>query len=134
MSTRAVYTFRDNHGQHSVYKHYDGYPTEALGFIENAPARAWPLPRFEADEFAAAFVAANKTGAGNVYLTTGPEAHADLAYRYEITCRGAALRVEVYRRVHLALVDDWRSEYRLLFAGTLADARRWAEHEACRYG
>jgi hypothetical protein len=134
MSTRAVYTFRDQDSQHAVYKHYDGYPTEALGFIENALARAWPLPRFEADEFAAAFVAANKTSSGNVYLTTGPERHGDLAYRYEVTCRDATLRVEVYERLHLALVGSWQSEYRLLFAGTLAAARRWAEQEASRYG
>ena len=35
-----------------------------MDFIENAKEFAWELPRFEADEFAAAFVAANKNKAG----------------------------------------------------------------------
>jgi hypothetical protein len=61
MSTRACYTFRSDQESFHVYKHSDGYPSGAAEWIEAALQYAWPLPRFEADEFAAAFVAANKS-------------------------------------------------------------------------
>ena len=66
MSTRAVYFFEDKNDKsyYGVYKHYDGYPQGAASLIEDAKAYAWPLPRWEADEFAAAFVAANKNPKG----------------------------------------------------------------------
>ena len=64
MGTRAIYIFEDEHEEVHVYKHYDNYPQGAVDFIEEAKACAWPLPRFEADEFAAAFVAANKNRKG----------------------------------------------------------------------
>tara|TARA_R100001443_G_scaffold108189_1_gene118446 strand:+ start:4718 stop:5140 length:423 start_codon:yes stop_codon:yes gene_type:complete len=64
MGTRAIYIFEDEHEEVHVYKHYDNYPQGAVHFIEDAKAYAWPLPRFEADEFAAAFVAANKNRKG----------------------------------------------------------------------
>lgn len=60
MSTRAVYTFKDGNEAYHVYKHAEGYPTEACKALLRALRFAWPLPRFEPDEFAAAFVAANK--------------------------------------------------------------------------
>lgn len=96
MGTRAVYTFIDAGERHSVYKHWDGYPAWACRFLTNALALAWPLPRFEADEFAAAFVAANKKQPGDIRLTTGPQAHGDLAYRYEIRCPDGRLHVRIY--------------------------------------
>jgi hypothetical protein len=62
MSTRAVYSFLgDNEAPRHVYKHSDGYPTGAVEWIEAALDHAWRLPRNENDEFAAAFVAANKS-------------------------------------------------------------------------
>ena len=64
MGTRAIYIFEDEHEEVHVYKHYDNYPLGAVDFIENAKEFAWELPRFEADEFAAAFVAANKNRTG----------------------------------------------------------------------
>ena len=64
MGTRAIYIFEDEHEEVHVYKHYDNYPQGAVDFIENAKEFAWGLPRFEADEFAAAFVAANKNRKG----------------------------------------------------------------------
>ncbi len=68
MSTRGCYVFQDkgeNEG-HVVYKHHDNYPSGAVEFIAKARAHAWPLPRFEADEFAASFIVANKDGPGGV--------------------------------------------------------------------
>ena len=75
MSTRAVYTFKDERGEHSVYVHHDGYPKgAALKFkAVLASGNAWPLPRFEADQFAAAFVVANHGSPGSVRLTSGPD-------------------------------------------------------------
>lgn len=64
MSTRALYTFRPN-SEHetswNVYKHHDGYPSGAAQVLRDAiDWFAWPLPRYESNEFAAAFVAAAK--------------------------------------------------------------------------
>ena len=64
MGTRAIYKFEDSNDECFVYKHYDNYPQGAVHFIEAAKEFAWELPRFEADEFASAFVAANKNKAG----------------------------------------------------------------------
>jgi hypothetical protein len=116
MGTRAIYTFIDQDGRHSVYKHWDGYPAGACRFIANALPLAWPLPRFEADEFAAAFVAANKQQPGNVRLTTGPEAHGDLAYAYDIRCPDGHLHVRIFQAGHTEP----------LFDGTLEDAQQFA--------
>jgi hypothetical protein len=69
MSTRACYRFfplngpNDWPGVVTVFKHSDGYPTGAAQAIEAALPHAWPLPRFEPDEFAAGFVRANKKSA-----------------------------------------------------------------------
>lgn len=66
MSTNAVYFFDDRGTTNicAVYKHYDNYPEGAASHIEAAKDYAWTLPRFEADEFASAFVAANKNKDG----------------------------------------------------------------------
>src|SRR6266446_9860173 len=69
MSTRACYRFfplngpNDWPGVVTVYRHHDGYPSGAAQAIEAALPYAWPLPRFEPDEFAAAFVRGNKKSA-----------------------------------------------------------------------
>lgn len=109
MSTRACYRFIEPDlksaiagGIVTVYKHHDGYPIGALKAIKNALALAWPLPRFEADEFAAAFVAANKPGPGGVRLValTGAEAFrefaTDIDYLYDITTEQRDLIVAAY--------------------------------------
>ena len=80
MSTRAMYEFKDAGGKRIVYVHHDGYPTGAADKFERTLKSnlAWALPRFEADEFAAAFVAANKTGVGSVRLLAGPQEATDI--------------------------------------------------------
>ena len=87
MGTRAVYTFLDDRGTHHVYKRWDGYPEGALQFISFAKDKAWPLPRYEADEFATAFISANKEASGDLRLTEHWDKHGDLDYRYEVRCR-----------------------------------------------
>jgi hypothetical protein len=103
MSTRALYTFIEGgYGEtltyYNVYKHHDGYPSGAAEALNNALAFSWRLSRFEADEFAAAFVAGNKSngsdggfkGGGVRLMPSGkPTARiirhcSDIEYRYEI--------------------------------------------------
>jgi len=116
MSTRAVYTFKDERDTFHIYKHHDGYPTGAAEWIAKAIPNAWALPRFEACEFAASFVAGNKDRAGAVYLTTDWKAHGDLAYRYEITAVGKNLMVSAFHKVWNETADDIYTE---IFSGTL---------------
>jgi len=59
---------------YAIYKHWDGYPSGVQSMIEDALKIAWPLPRFEANEFAASFVAANKKGSGDVRLVNPDDA------------------------------------------------------------
>ncbi len=125
MGTRAVYTFIDNDERHSVFKHWDGYPRGACKFIANALPLAWGLPRFEADEFAAAFVAANKKEAGNVRLTSGPDAHGDLEYAYEIRCQDEHLHLRILK-VGYSGPDYRRIHYRPLFEGNFEAAQQFA--------
>lgn len=98
MGTRAVYTFLDEQSSFSVYGHWDGYPSSAAEKLCDALPYAWTLPRFEAMDFAAAFVAANKkVGGGGIYLTYGPGYHADLEYHYKIRAGDStSIIVEVY--------------------------------------
>jgi hypothetical protein len=115
MGTRAIYTFIDRHQRHTVYKHWDGYPYQACHFIADALALAWPLPRFEADEFAAAFVAANKKIAGDVRLTSSPD-RLGVTYAYEIRCLAG--------RLHVRILKGGDAEP--IFEGFLEDARQFA--------
>lgn len=77
MSTRAIYSFETEYGVVHVYKQHDGYPTGAADALKAAQAFAWPLPRYEGDDFAAAFVAANKMP---YYLQPGMQ---ELTYRLQ---------------------------------------------------
>lgn len=107
MSTRCVVVFKDERGRHSVYKHHDGYPDGLLPVIKAAKKYAWKLPRFEADEFAAAFVtqckldsvkSASELGSsdygGGVRLTHSPDCHGDLEYVYYVSLKNGRLFVE----------------------------------------
>jgi len=145
MSTRAIYTFRANQEEYHVYKHMDGYPTGAAQNIAAALAWAWNLPRFEPDQFAAAFVAACITDptinggkkpadqykGGDLRLMPSGNwrdlAPGDIEYRYEITGFDGEIMVHAYA------VDSgpwdapklvWTEEH--LFSGTLAKFAKWA--------
>jgi len=131
MSTRAMYTFTDAGGDFHVYKHHDGYPYckfpqgegGGLVWINNAKEFAWDLPRFEAHEFAAAFVAANKKDSGGVELvnTVDPwENNSDCHYWYKVKIAVPALDVwvDVYK------IDWWDSDSRkeeLVMSGALSE-------------
>jgi hypothetical protein len=142
MSTRAVYSFIDTQRYH-VYKHHDGYPSGAEESITAALGYSWPLPRFEADEFAASFVAANKQPAnpesqfrgfqgGGIRLvacsSTKPPAAAaygfasDLEYRYEIRAKGKDIVVTAF-----SAGDCTPKGETMLWRGKLSDMAEWAE-------
>jgi hypothetical protein len=87
MSTRAVVTIKDESDTFHIYTHGDGYPEYQVKRIADAVPFSWPLPRFEAMDFAAAFVRGSKEGGGNIYFTKGHEVHGDLEYRYEISAK-----------------------------------------------
>jgi len=92
MSTRCNVIVKDSISSVQLYRHCDGYPEGEYGIVEalkEALEFAWELPRFEADDFAAAIVRAWKTKGGNVYIDgTGKEdwstVHDDAAYVYVI--------------------------------------------------
>lgn len=120
MSTRAIYTFRDRDGEeHHVYKHSDGAPKRAVTFIAMAfnSGLAFPLPRFEANEAAAAFVATHKTGPGDVRLCDRPERHPDIEYHYAITLGDDG-------RIHVKIetAGSLSGQERVLFSGRLERA------------
>lgn len=122
MSTRACYRFTDPNSKEifTIYKHHDGYPSGAAEAIANALPHAWPLPRFEADEFAAAFCAGNKESPGGVRVVNKPGKAAaykfasDIEYVYDISRVGQSLTVGV------SSVGAEGKEKRL-FTGTLPE-------------
>lgn len=116
MGTRAVYTFKSHGESFAVYKHWDNTPENAAAFIAAATESAWELPRFEADEFAAAFIAANKDKGGDVRLIKSARRCGDAAYFYEVTAKDNGIQVKVR--------DD---ERKLLFRGSLGALAAWAQ-------
>jgi hypothetical protein len=126
MSTRAVFTFKDKLETHHVYKHHDGYPRGAYRAIEKALEFSWPLPRFEVDEFAAAFVSANKDAPGGVRFSLDWKHHADLEYRYEVyfDVVDNELKINAYSRV---FGGDDHTKYKQIFSGTLEEFRTFKE-------
>jgi hypothetical protein len=120
-----MYTIVGDDQRFNVYIHYDGYPSGALKHIKAALPLAWDLPRFEADEFAAAFVAGNKSGGGGVRLMHdgAPKkvAPGDIEYRYEIIYRNGGLSVAAFA------VENWNAYKETpLFSGTFDQFAAWA--------
>ena len=134
MSTRAMYTFKDQYDTVHVYKHHDGYPEGGISWIANARNYAWPLPRFEADDFASAFVAANKpkydpeatypNAGGGVRLCGNNikepwDMSQDSEYHYIVECENDKLHVEVYE---VSWYDEDNRQSTKIFTGTLGKA------------
>src|SRR6056297_723711 len=103
MSTRAIYTFEDAQDEAQIFVHHDGYPVGAASYFKKwqAAGLSWPAPRFEADEAAAGFVAAIKTGPGGVRVSGSRFAHGDVEFGYRLSMRGDALHVQC------AVTDYW---------------------------
>lgn len=108
MGTRAVITFIDEIDTFHVYKHWDGYPSNILDCIEEAKKFAWELPRFEADEFAAAFITATKyPGGGDIRISHGYKYHGDLEYRYEVRVINDELDIQIFDAVYGIGADEY---------------------------
>jgi hypothetical protein len=84
MSTRAIYTFKGFGEQYHVFKHHDGYPKGAADAIKKALPYAWEMPRYEPDEFAAAFIAGNKPFGGGVRVAKSRTQYSDVEFGYTI--------------------------------------------------
>ena len=99
MGTRCLFIFKQNiHAKeaHGVYVHYDGYPRGAADYLEETfnsdntwtkLVRQTGCSRYEADEFASAFVATLKPkfkNGGGVRLVNLPHNIGDLEYQYTI--------------------------------------------------
>lgn len=96
MGTRAVISFHDtNGGEFNVYQHWDGDPETVIANIMGtfSVQMCWEWPRWEADEFAAAYIAANKSGSGNLRIARSIAEHGDLAYSYIVRQAGERLVV-----------------------------------------
>ena len=99
MGTRTTLKFYDKgtSNNYYVYKHWDGYPSNIVKCIEDSLKYAWELPRFEADEFATAFISANKSNAGDIRYTHSHQMNADTDYRYNITCVDGKLNIDIFK-------------------------------------
>jgi hypothetical protein len=133
MSTRAVYSFIEGDESYHVYYHFDGYPSGAAQWIENALRFAWETPRFEIDEFAAAFVAGNKVEhGGGIRLIAAPismpankaarSKTGDLAFRYEIRCVQGKIRVTAFSTIYWDKLKETK-----IWEGPLEDMPKWAK-------
>lgn len=129
MGTRAVYTFIDkmipNSPKYSVYIHWDGYPSGALKYLRNALKfintsidDEEDLKRLEMDDFAAGFIAANKEGAGSVYLTDSPDKHGDLSYKYEFSLENGIFVIKV---------EKFRNTWKEVFYGKISEFIEFTE-------
>jgi hypothetical protein len=135
MGTRAVFTFKDDFNAYHVYKHWDGYPSGALEAITKTLKFSWELPRFEADEFGASFIAANKAEGGDIRLRNTYEGHRDLEFRYEVTVKDEELYIVVYGRIwkwekwRKFLDFDEEAQYEALFSGSLGEFERFIKEK-----
>jgi hypothetical protein len=119
MGTRAIYTFEDATDERHIFVHYDGYPTGAATYFKQwlDAGVTWTIPRFEADEAAAGFVAAIKTGAGNVRIAGARFSYSDVEFGYRLFMRGDALHVQC------ATTDYWGDApaEHIIFDGPMAE-------------
>ena len=115
MSTRALYGFKDRIVTFWVFVHHDGYPEGAASKFKHTleSGKVWPLPRFEANEFAAGFVTANKLAEGDVRLSHGPTTHGDIEYVYIVRQEEKVLRIQAFNNGNSTDMAD------MFYSGTL---------------
>ena len=100
MSTRCTITFVEGKNKYTIYQHCDGYPDGPHGVVATVKAvaesgKVWELPRFEADEFAAGYIAVCKTGQGNHRVFNSPKESGDAAFNYTVKQIGRTSQLEV---------------------------------------
>lgn len=122
MGTRAIYTFKGFNEAHHVFIHYDGYPNGAAEYFRKVleSGKVWTLPRYEPDEFAAGFIAANKGGSGNVRVCAKRTAYCDVEYGYTVEPDKA---IPSLLRLTVSETDFWdgKRKERKLWTGPLVD-------------
>lgn len=117
MSTRAVYTFKDQYNKFAAYKHHDGYPSGAFEWIKAGVDKA--SGTYTASELAISFVVANK-GNGGAELTKGQQAHGDLDYDYVISTKKGKVWIEAFEHSWATISgDDYTKNRNKFFSGTL---------------
>lgn len=89
MSTRSNIIVDDGIKRIQLYRHMDGHPEHVISELGEVFVFAWALPRFEADDFAAAIIRAWKElDGGNIYIDGSPKdwelLHGDIDYLYVI--------------------------------------------------
>lgn len=88
MGTHAMIEFKDETESKYVFQHFDGYPDGVIPGIKDAMEFAWHLPRFEADDFSAAFIAANKPKGGGQIRIGSKEGIECCDYHYIVNHTG----------------------------------------------
>jgi hypothetical protein len=109
MATRSNIIVQDEYNRIQLYRHWDGYPKAVIPELKTALEFAWKLPRFEADDFAAAIVRAWKDrGGGNIYIDGGPKAfemiHGDTEYVY-------AIKFDKRKKEPFIEIYDWHDHW-----------------------
>lgn len=129
MATRGVYRFKEMGKAgviHKVYNHWDNYPSNAYILIKNTLRLAWPLPRFEADEFACAFIAANKDQAGGMRLMPHDQEDMGQDYNYLISFELNEGATGFYPDGKLIIsFDDYNNSGKITFRGTLEEMEKY---------
>jgi len=128
MSTRAMFCFKDTEKTIFIYNHHDGYPSGAAQAISDAILFAWELPRFEADEFAAAFVAANKPRGGGIRIASSPDGYG-VEYLYTVSMVDGKLNVKVNEYDYNLEKDEDVMATKPSFDGTLEAFIAWSDED-----
>lgn len=119
MSTPATITFSDENEKVSVHSQGYGYPSGILEALNKALMLAWELPRFEACEFAASFIAMNKVRQGGFRVIQKPSKYG-VAYHYDVTCKAGRLHIICKKADH----NDKLTKHA---SGSLSDMSSWQD-------
>lgn len=100
MTAPAIISVTDAQGEWNVYLASDGTPLPALEGLRRALGKTWALPRFDAADFAAAYVAANKQSGGDMWFinrATSWKTHCPpgIEWRYIVSVRHGNIHVVV---------------------------------------
>lgn len=90
MGSRSIIAFReadaaDTSNDVYVYQHWTSSPEDIGKQLEGALAYAWPLPRYEHDDMAAAFVRHVKTEVGGVRIVPRWDRYLGCDFLYLVT-------------------------------------------------
>ena len=135
MSTRAVYTFKNNsewdNSEVHIYKHHDGYPEGGLTWIEQGylyyrDNHETMKHLANMDALATSFLLAINKGEqyGNCEITEHHKKHGDLEYRYEIYALKEFKEMPIARNLAVKIYScaSWEGEESIIFNGDFSQA------------